>query len=51
MAKAATAPRARVIMEMVALVAPPVPDEDAAAAPEVGEASEISAVPVRMWGW
>lgn len=48
MAKAATAPRARLIMEMVALVAPLVPDEDAAVAPEVGEASKISAVPVRI---
>ena len=46
---AATAPRARVIMETVALVAPPVPEEDEAAALEVeeAEASEISAEPVR----
>lgn len=50
---AASAPNARVTMETVALVAPPVAEDGdaAAAAAAVMEAALISAEPVRTCGW
>jgi hypothetical protein len=53
MTMAAIAPKARVNMETVALVAPPVAEDvdAAAAAAVVVEAAWISAEPVRTCGW
>jgi hypothetical protein len=48
---AATTPKARVRMETAALEAPLVPVDEDAAALVVEEAMEMSAEPVRTWGW